>query len=151
MDGNTNTLKEKLTHIKKDKTKGCIAWIIILIILYLLPSAFDVWPDIDSYIGGYGPLGIWGTIILTFAAIGLSIGYGMTCIHGNTVYRMAGWGWKDGELPIFFPDGFDADLKKIYYDELMTLDIGWTTHHPFSAFNKKLAELNDKYLYNSKL
>lgn len=126
----------------------CVPWIIVILIMYFIPSFFDFYPDRDSYLGGIGFLGIWGTLILTTLAIMLSVAYGFTCVHEKTVYRCAGWGCANDDPPLVFPDGMSDDLKNLYKNELSNIDKGILSHHPWSAYNKKLAELNAEHLYS---
>jgi hypothetical protein len=139
--------------VGKPWSKGaCIPWLLILIIAYAAPFVSDLAPDRDSYIGGYGPLGLWGTIIATIVATALSVGYGGHCVHKSTVYRCAGSGipfigqylkCDDANPALFFPPEFTADDKAYYNKELAGLNDGITSHHPWSQYNKKLHALNN--------
>lgn len=127
----------------------CTPWIIILVIFYILPSYFDFYPDADAYLGGYGFLGIWGTLALTIIALMLSFLYGIYCVHKSTVYRCVGWGCANDEPPLSWPDEeTKSSLYETYKNELKDLpSTGFKSYLPWSDFNTKLRELNNKYLY----
>jgi len=167
-------------HLKTPWEKGiCIPWLITIIILYIIPSYFDMYPSSDSYLGGIGPLGIWGTLILTVSALVLSIGYSYRCVSDKTVYRCAGWGCSDetkgadGQLlypaRLVYPEMETPEettkMKEIYNyhlegtegynattkgQRLAPIPSGWTTHHPWSEYNRKLSELNKTHFYKKK-
>ena len=52
---------------------------------------------------------------------------------------------------ILFPDKFPLSLKHEYLDGLSGISNEWYTHNPFSKFNRKLSDLNNKLLYKSYL
>lgn len=125
----------------------CLWWVGLLLVLYALPTVFDFRPDLDTYVNGSGPLGIWGTIILTLLGAGLSIGYGAVCVNEKTVYRCVGGGCGKDSPPLMYPDQFPTKLKVLYAKELVGVDKSAMTMHPFSEFNRKLSALNDELLY----
>jgi hypothetical protein len=134
----------------KERWPGfCIVWIITLIFVYAVPFVFDFIPEIDSYLGGYGPLGIWGTVILTLSGIMLSIGYSYKCVHKKTPYRCVGWGCANDDPPLTFPPDFPDNIKEMYRKELKDIDKGWKSMFPWSSFSLKLLELNKKHLYTN--
>jgi hypothetical protein len=134
----------------KPWAKGmCIPMVIMVLILYSVPIVFDFYPDLDSYWKGYGVLGIWGVLVLTFAGLALSFVYGSVCVSGQTVYACTSAADGDGDCGnggLMFPDDFPDDLKKIYVNQLANKKRGWF-NFPWSEYHSTLSTLNNKYLY----
>jgi len=125
----------------------CNLIIILLMIVYTGPIVFDIFPSSDSYLGGIGFLGIWGTVFATILAIVLSMLYGYNCVSEKTVYRCAGWGCDENAAGLVFTDKFPNELKNIYINKLSNLPRGILSHLPKSKFNKELVKLNKTFLY----
>jgi len=129
-------------------TIKCKITFIILILLYIIPVYFDIYPSSDSYFFADSalPIGLWGMVIFAIVGIGTSILHGMTCISKETVYR--GIGKKDN-LGLVFPKDMPESIKKQYIDKLSTIKKGWLTHAhiPISQFNNELTKLNKQINY----
>lgn len=125
----------------------CLPWLVIIIILYSVPFIMDLMPDKDVYLAGIPFLGLWGTVLLTVLGLIASIGYGMSCVHTHTVYRCGVFGCDDDDEHLVFPPGFPEEEKIRYRAAMKGVPRGFTTWHPFSEYNKRLAKLNES-LYN---
>lgn len=131
----------------------CNLILIILFIMYAGPMVFDIFPSSDSYLGGFGFLGIWGVVFSVVVGMGISMYYGMNCVSEKTVYRCAGFGCDLEKKGLFFPDKFPDDLKQYYikkvsYDnEGKPIYDGLFSHFPLSKFNRTLKQLNNEFLY----
>ena len=124
----------------------CLSILALITFLYCIPILADFIPDTDSYLGGIGFLGIWGTIILTLAGIIVSMYYGLVCISTDTVYHCAGFGCEEADSNLVFPEGFPA--KEKYKKALKGKYQGWkNAWWPFSDYMNTLKALNDVYLY----
>lgn len=146
-----NDKKYCLLYMKKVWNKAlCFPWVIILCILYIIPSVFDFAPDFDSYLGGYGFLGIWGTLVLTALGLLFSFGYGTACVHKQTVYRCAVFGCSEEDMSLVWPNEDTKNrLSTIYRNELQDKDrSSFKSYLPWSDFNRTLHRLNTKYLYD---
>lgn len=134
-------------------TIKCKIVFIIVALLYLIPVYFDLNPSTDSYLFVKGlpiPIGVWGLIILIILGIGLSVVHGMTCLHEKTVFRCLNACSPDDEgIGLNFPPSMSSENKQKYIDGLKSVKQGFFTHHPFSEFSRKLAEINKQVLYHN--
>jgi len=124
----------------------CNFILFLLVIAYSAPIMFDIFPSSDTYLGGIGFLGIWGTIIATIIGGSLSMYYGTKCVPDKTVLRCAGWGCDKNQANLVFPKNFQEDLKKTYIDKLSTIPTGFKSYFPNSQFSKELVKLNNTLL-----
>ena len=119
---------------------------LILMLVYAIPVLLDIFPSSDSYLGGIGFLGIWGTGIATLLGAGISMYYGSKCVSEKTVYRCLGWGCDKDNANLVFPENFSDELKKKYVDKLSGIPQDFKSHLPLSKFNKELVNLNQTLL-----